>query len=318
MLYIFIGIIYVFIATPIYYVICFLFTNFILFSIPLTLVSGMVLLRRNHIRSVFGMNFPVSCVVAGAATIAITFLPPHFINEAADASAHRLLENDWSSPSTTTKNSVESLTTEDRFYPAKAMRPLDQAPCRDLCQKLLSSGRLETVRVTKEFLPAGKKISADYSLEARQSCYPVIGYEPEIRQLAKTGVCIVFREASDTPMGALIRLTEYKTENATELKKHNASAEKRKAPVFGPGQRAMRQIEVTSGPGDPDRIFLRKTESTYVRVISPLHFWFEDCLERHCPFRSAAFNYRRVTLNPIDPVGDILAALNNSAATPAN
>jgi hypothetical protein len=232
----------------------------------------------------------------------VAFGPPFLSERLAIARAERLLAGDVAGTFAETPRLVEIVAYQPGV--TGGYLPLVHTPCDELCQRLLLSGEVELVRVTRGFYPNPKPRQGqyDYVIERRDSCPDAFDRDrmlPETKDAIASGTCFVPRASDSTKVTARITVTEKSARNPRNLMEDIAAA----SGIL----RTVRTLEIHAASGETGSLKLRRTQVDYSYWTAPFHLYYAHC-GGMCMGRPV-FGRTQRTLGAFDTVAVALRAL---------
>jgi hypothetical protein len=227
----------------------------------------------------------------------VAIVPPLMSERASFRRAEQLLSGDINTPLSQTPNSVE-LVREARHYLGRRTL-LNDAPCEELCQRLLLSRQVEFVRVKPEH--AARAVHGmDYVLERRPNPCPDafedgVALLPETRDAIVSGTCFVAQEPGPSAASMAARI---------EIRKRSLPGPQNLIEdVSRVSVRGLQSLEISVAEPSGWSLKLKKTQVTFSHWRMPLVISIADCPSSgndRCSFRPV-FAPIMHTLNAFEP-----------------
>jgi len=226
------------------------------------------------------------------------FAPPFLADRLATQQAERLLADDVRNEFVESPRSVEIVALS-----SSAADTRTDTPCSALCQRLLLSGQVDIVRVTRAPAPDAARSRRDYIIEQRTTCLNTFsgGMLAETMDAVATGYCVVGRAADATGMAARVVLsgTSATRPEAANLREDIAGA--------AGGVMRTKTLAIFAATSAGWTLRLRQTQVTVSRWAMPLYLSFAPC-PGFCSGKPV-FGRSTRTFNPFDDVEVALQAM---------
>lgn len=239
----------------------------------------------------------------------VAVVPPLAAQALAAWKMRGLRANDVEARFLDTPESIELVGDPSPFGGAKDF--LRNAPCDELCQRLLLSGRVDRVRVTRTQTEGAKpRGQMDYVIERRANCPDAFADGQTLLSQTKdavaSGTCFVAHAPEAASFTARIVVRKKRSSEPANLQQDLAA--------FAGAVTELQSLEIFTPDQADWALKFRQTQVKYSHWRMPLYLTFAPCYGL-C-IGKPVFGRTTDTINPFDPAMRALHALNIVSAKP--